>query len=142
MSYYNKHDGLPNLSGAEELAAELVTYYDTDELGKIPQAEADKLRALFMATQYHDVSELLDPSSLADDSRLWTLIREAVAAKDGIDGGVYTVAAMRIADEILHYAHALADSEADKALREAYDEANPEPDEAKQDYRERVRELV
>ena len=125
-----------------ELAAELVTWYDTDELGKIPKVDADKLRAHFMATQYHDVSELLDPGSLADDSRLWTLIREAAAAKDGIDSGVYAVASQRLADEILHYAHALTDSEADKALREAYDEAHPEPDEAKQDYRERVRELA
>jgi len=125
-----------------ELAAELVTYYDTDELGKIPKPEADKLRALFMATQYHDVSELLDPSSLADDSRLWTLIREAVTAKDHYDGSMYASAAKSLADEILHYAHALTDSEADKALREAYDEAHPEPDEAKFDYRERVRALA
>ena len=125
-----------------ELAAELVTYYDTDELGKIPQAEADKLRALYMTTQYHDVSELLDPGSLADDARPWTLIREAVAAKDSIDGSAYNAGARRLADEILHYAHALTDSEASAALQQAYDEAHPEPDEAKQDYRERVRELA
>jgi len=125
-----------------ELAAELVTYYDTDELGKIPKAEADKLRALFMATQYHDVSELLDPSSLADDSRLWTLTREAVKAKDHYDSTMYNVAASSLADEILHYAHALTDSEASAALQQAYDEAHPDNSIEQDDMAQRARDLM
>lgn len=132
--------------------ADLLAHaHDTDDLDKVPNRDADKLRAMFLDPKFHDFADLLVIPG--DDAKAFEYLQKAITAwSDLMEAAKHpdTMAAAANAyrgacsDFAQHFAMlglCLSRQEAREALQEAYDRLHPESDGiAGEDERARVRD--
>lgn len=118
------------------LADEIVAYADTDDLAKLPTGDADKLRAAFWHSDYYDFTDI--PGTRLVDAALLSRLRE-LQATAGTSS--YETACYAMCGALLTHAHAMSDSLAEQALRDAYDRLHPDNSTETDDMRQRARDL-
>lgn len=132
--------------------ADLLAHaHDTDDLDKVPNRDADKLRAMFLDPKFHDFADLLVIPG--DDAKAFEYLRKAITAWGDLmeaakhpdtmaaAANAYREACSDFAQQFIMLAGSLTRTDAEDALREAYDRLHPEDDGiASEDERARVRD--
>ena len=118
------------------LADEIVAYADTDDLANLPHGDADALRAAYWHPDWYQFADITDTPQV--DSAMWSLLREAQRVKGT---AAYIPACCALTDALLTHAHAMSDSLAEQALRDAYDRLHPDNSTETDDMRQRARDL-
>ena len=129
------------MKAIRDLADELAHTHNTDELGQVPIQDAYRIKAEFLTPTMHDFSDLFVLHD--DEEKAFKYLRAVVSAFGELsrqDVATQTTA-QRIAagkaweegckEFAIHFAMlagSLVHSEAEQALRDAYDALNPESD--------------